>query len=47
MKFSIIGISDHWFHDCYHFSDIAAYNFLYKPRVIALVETLAFTLVNI
>ena len=33
MKFPIIGISDTWLDDCYHFSDIAGYNFLHKPRI--------------
>ena len=33
MKFPIIGISETWLDDCYHFSDIAGYNFLHKPRV--------------
>ena len=33
MKFLIIGISETWLDDCYHFSDIAGYNFFDKPRV--------------
>ena len=33
VKFPIIGISETWLDDCYHFSDIAGYNFLHKPRV--------------
>ena len=33
LKFPIIGISETWLDDCYHFSDIAGYNFLHKPRV--------------
>ena len=27
VKFPIIGISETWFDDCYHFSDTAGYNF--------------------
>ena len=34
MKLPIVGISKTWLDvDCYHFSDIAGYNFLHKPRV--------------
>ena len=33
MKFPIVGISETWLDDCYHFSDIVGYNFLHKPRV--------------
>ena len=33
VKFPIIGISETWLDDCYHFSDIVGYNFLHKPRV--------------
>ena len=33
VKFPIIGISETWLDDCYHFSDIAGYNFLHNPRV--------------
>ena len=33
VKFPIIGISETWLDDCYHFSDIAGYNFLHKPGV--------------
>ena len=33
VKFPIIGISETWLDDCYHFSDIAGYNFLHKPRI--------------
>ena len=34
VKFPIVGISETWLDDdCYHFSDIAGYNFLHKPRV--------------
>ena len=47
VKFPIIGISDTWLDDCYHFSDIAGYNFSHKPRINCIVEVLAFTLVNI
>ena len=32
VKFPIIGISETWLDDCYHFSNIAGYNFLHKPR---------------
>ena len=46
MKLPIVGISETWLDvDCYHFSDIAGYNFLHKSR--GLVEVLAFSLVNI
>ena len=33
VKFPIVGISETWLDDCHHFSDIAGYNFLHKPRV--------------
>ena len=34
MKLPIVGISETWLDvDCYHFSDIAGYNFLHKSRV--------------
>ena len=33
VKFPIIGISETWLDDYYHFSDTAGYNFLHKPRV--------------
>ena len=33
VKFPIVGISETWLDNCYHFSDIAGYNFLHKPRV--------------
>ena len=33
VKFPIIGISETWLDDCYHFSDIVGYNFLHKPKV--------------
>ena len=47
VKFPIIGISETWLDDCYHFSDIVGYNFCIDLDSIALVEVLAFTLVNI
>ena len=47
VKFPIIGISETWLDDCYHFSDIVGYNFCINLDSIALVEVLAFTLVNI
>ena len=34
VKLPIVGISETWLDvDCYHFPDIAGYNFLHKPRV--------------
>ena len=33
VKFPIVGISETWLDDCHHFSDIAGYNYLHKPRV--------------
>ena len=33
VKFPIVRISDTWLDDCQHFSDIAGFNFLHKPRV--------------
>ena len=34
MKLPIVGIYETWLDDdCYHFSDIAGYNCLHKPRV--------------
>ena len=38
MKFPVVGISETWLDDCYHFSDIAGYNFLHKPRVTRVGE---------
>ena len=33
MKFPIVGISETWLDGYHHFSDIAGYNFVHKPRV--------------
>ena len=33
VKFPIVGISESRLDNCHHFSDIAGYNFLHKPRV--------------
>ena len=33
LKFPIIGISETWLNDYYHFSDITSYNCLHKLRV--------------
>ena len=38
MKLPIVGIFETWLDvDCYHFSNIAGYNFLHKPRVTCVV----------
>ena len=48
MKFTIFGISETWLDDCHHFSDIAGYNFFcISLESLALVEVLAFTLINV